>query len=85
MASFDTNELNRTERAERSYPMSARNNAPAWIAGIVVVAAIVIGAFVYETRGTHESVAPTATHEMTQTPLPPPVNPAPPPEPAKPQ
>jgi hypothetical protein len=60
----------------------AKSHTTAWVAGIVVVAAIIIGAFVYESRGTHESVTPAPTHEMTQ---PPPVNPAPPPEPAKPQ
>jgi hypothetical protein len=41
MASF--HELNRTERAERSYPMYVRNNTPAWIAGIVIVLAAVAG------------------------------------------
>ena len=61
----------------------ARNtNSSAWIVGMFVLAAIVIGVVVYETRGTHESVAPTATHEMTTTP--PPVNPPPSPEPVKP-
>ncbi|MFZ0676848.1 hypothetical protein [Candidatus Binatus sp.] len=57
------------------------NNTPVWIGGIIVVA-IIIGAFVYEARGTHETVAPTATHEMTTTP--PPVNSPSSPEPAKP-
>ena len=40
MASF--HELNRTERAERSYPMYVRNNTAAWIAGIVIVLAAVM-------------------------------------------
>jgi hypothetical protein len=70
MATFDR------ENATRNKTMEIRDrtgsNAPAWIAGLVIVAAIVIGAVVYEFRGTHESVAPTATHETTQ-----PVNPAP--------
>ena len=80
MASF--HELNRTERAERSYPMSAPNNAPAWIAGIVIVVAI-IGLFSYGsgTWGTHHSMMTAPTHEMT---TPPPVNPAPPPDATKP-
>ena len=53
-----------------------------WIASIGVLAVIVIGAYGYKSGmwGSHESVAPAPTHEMTQ---PPPVNPAPPPEPAK--
>jgi hypothetical protein len=60
-----------------------KTNTPAWIASIGVLAVIVIGAYGYESGmwGSHESVAPAPTHEMTQ---PPPVNPAPPPEPAKP-
>jgi hypothetical protein len=80
MAAFDRDNVTRNE----ALGIPTRSHTTAWIAGIVVVAAIVIGAFVYESRGTHESLAPTATHEMTQTP-PPSVNPAPPPEPAKPQ
>jgi hypothetical protein len=49
------------------------SNAPAWIVGIVILAAIVIGVFVYESRGNSETAAPTtAAHETTQ-----PVNPAP--------
>ena len=80
MASF--HELNRTERAERTYPMYVRNNTPAWIAGIVALAAI-IGVFTYESGfwGTHPSPMTTPTHEMT---APLPVNPAPPPDSTKP-
>jgi hypothetical protein len=76
MASF--HELNRTERAERSYPMYVWNTTPAWIAGIVIVLAAVLGAFTYHSGswGTHPS--PTTT--PTQMTAPPPVNPAPPPE-----
>jgi hypothetical protein len=69
MATFDR------ETATRNEALGIRDrssNAPAWIAGLVILAAIVIGVFVYESRGTHESVAPTATHETTQ-----PVNPTP--------
>ena len=78
MASF--HELNRTERAERSYPMSGANHAPAWIAGVVLVA--IIGLFSYGSGpwGTHRNVTITLTHEMTA----PPVTPAPPPDSTKP-
>ena len=37
-------ELNRAERAERSYPKPVRNNAPAWLAFFVGLA-VVIGVF----------------------------------------
>ena len=76
--SFNRDNVTRNE----TLGIPAKSHTTAWVAGIVVVAAIVIGAFVYESRGTHESVAPTATHEMTTTP--PPVNPPPSPEPVKP-
>jgi len=84
MAAFDRDNVTRNETL--GIP-ARKTNTPAWIAGIVVVAVVVLGAYGYESGiwGTHESVIPTATHEMTQTPPPPPVNPAPPPEPAKPQ
>jgi hypothetical protein len=77
MAAYD-----RVKSRDETLGIPARKtNTPAWIAGIVVVAVVVIGAFVYESRGTHETVAPAPTHEIT---TPPPVNPAPPPEPTKP-
>jgi hypothetical protein len=80
MASF--HELNRAAEAERSYPMSTPNRAPVWIGGVVIVVAI-IGVFSYESGGwgSHRSVTPTPTHEIT---APPPVNPAPPPDSPKP-
>jgi hypothetical protein len=62
--------------------MYVPNDTPTWMTGIVILAAIIMGTFMFEDSGTHESVAPTATHEMSQPQ--PPVNPAPPPEPAKP-
>ena len=67
----------------RSYPMSASNDTPAWIAGIVIVVAI-IGLFAYGSGnwGRDPGVITMPTHEMTQ-PAPPPVDPAPPPEPRK--
>ena len=88
MAAFDRDDVTGNRqftndlRPDRGFPTSVRTNAPAWIAGVVIVAAL-IGVFVYESgnRATHPSVAPTPTHEMT---APPPVNPAPPPEPPKP-
>lgn len=76
MAAFDRV----TSRNETLGIPAKTSRTPAWIAGVVVVVAI-IGVFAYESRGTHESVAPAPTHEMTQ---PPPVNPAPPPEAPKP-
>jgi hypothetical protein len=84
MAAFDRDNVTRNETL--GIP-ARKTNTPAWIAGIVVLAVVLLGAYGYESGmwGTHESVTPTATHEMTQTPPPPPVNPAPPPEPAKPQ
>ena len=69
MATFDR------ENATRNEALGIRDrssNAPAWIAGLVILAAVVIGAVVYESRGTHETTEPTATHETT-----PPANPAP--------
>ena len=80
MAAFDRDNV---PSRNETLGIPTRSHAPAWVAGIVVVGAIIIGVsvFVYESRGTHESAAPTATHEMT---TPPPVNPAPPPEPTKP-
>jgi hypothetical protein len=81
MAAFDRDNV---PSRNETLGIPTRSHTPAWIAGIVVVGVVVIGAFIYESRGTHESVTPTATHEMTTTPPPSPVNPAPPPEPTKP-
>ncbi len=59
-------ELNRAERAERSYPKPVRNNAPAWLAFFVGLA-VVIGVFanwrLRQDGGTHQSVAPAPTQE----------------------
>jgi hypothetical protein len=87
MAAFDRDDVTGNAqfrndlRPDRGFPASVRSNAPAWIAGIVIVVAL-IGAFAYESgnSGT-QSVTTPPTHEMTQ---PPPVNPAPPPDSPKP-
>ena len=71
-------------RPKNRFAMYVLNDAPTWMTGIVIIAAIIMGTFMFEDNSTQQRVAPTATHEMTQTP-PPSVNPAPPPEPAKPQ
>jgi hypothetical protein len=68
-------------RPKHSFSMYVPNDAPTWMTGIVILAAIIMGTFMFEDSGTHQSVAPAPTQEITQ---PPPVNPAPPPEPAKP-
>jgi hypothetical protein len=83
MAAFDRDDRNTDLRQERSYPMSARDHTPAWIAGVVIVAAI-IGLFAYGNGAwrTHPSVGTTPpTHQTT---APPPVAPAPPPDSTKP-
>ena len=57
MAIFDRDDLSGNDmRPERGYPSDVRNKAPAWIAGIVIVAAI-IGVFAYEFP---QSGSPTA-------------------------
>ena len=56
-------ELNRAERAERSYPKPVWNNAPAWLAFFVSLV-VVIGVFV------NWSLHPTVqnlTHAVTAT------------------
>ena len=51
MATFDRENVTRNE----ALGTRDRSNAPAWIAGIVIVAAIIIGAVVYESLGNHET------------------------------
>jgi hypothetical protein len=69
-------------RHDRSFLMYIPNDAPTWMTGIVILAAIIMGTFMFEDSGTHQSVAPAPTKkEITQ---PPPVNPAPSPDLAKP-
>ena len=58
-------ELNRAERAERSYPKPVRNSAPAWFAFFVSLA-VVIGVFAnwhFHTEPTNVTHAVTATAE----------------------
>jgi hypothetical protein len=59
-------ELNRAERAERSYPKPVRNNTPAWLAFFVSLA-VVIGVFANwhfrHTEPTNVTHAVTATAE----------------------
>ena len=70
MASF--HELDRTEKAERSYPIYVRNNTPVWIAGVVIVLAALTGAFTYNSGywGAHPSAMTTPTPPISATPPP---------------
>jgi hypothetical protein len=59
-------ELNRAERAERSYPKPVRNNAPEWIAGVILGA--IIGIVAYESaHGTRADAA--STRDVAQVPV----------------
>ena len=49
MANFDKDDLGNEMRPERGYPSEVQNKAPVWIAGIVIVVAI-IGVVAYESR-----------------------------------
>jgi hypothetical protein len=57
-------ELNRAERAERSYPKPVRNNSPAWLAFFVALA-VVIG--VFANWRFHPTVPTNLTHAATAT------------------
>jgi hypothetical protein len=74
MGAFDRYINRPDQRVERSYPMSVRTNAPAWFA-VFAALAVLIGVLAYH---------PRVTTTPTQRASPPLVNPAPPPEPAKP-
>lgn len=43
------------------------NDAPTWMTGIVIIAAIIMGTFMFEDSSTHQSVAPPQSHEITIT------------------
>jgi hypothetical protein len=77
MAIFDRDDLSDNDvRPERGYPSDVRSNAPAWIAGIVIVAAI-IGVFAYESGNSGARNSPAQTHDVAPAPAPS-VLPAPP-------
>ena len=70
MAIFDRDDLSGNDmRPERGYLSDARSKAPAWIAGIVIVAAI-IGVFAYESRNSGARHAPAQTHDVAPAPAP---------------
>ena len=86
MAIFDRDDLSGNDmRPERGYPSDVRSKAPAWIAGIVIVAAI-IGVFAYESGNSGARHAPEQTHDVSPAPVPSvvPAPPAAPESPAKP-
>jgi hypothetical protein len=78
------NRDNATGRNE-TLGIPTRSHTPAWIAGVGVLAVIVLGAYGYESGmwGTHAGIDTAPTRDVTQVPAP--VNPAPSPDPAKPQ
>jgi hypothetical protein len=62
-------------RHVHSYPKPVRNNAPAWIAGVILGA--IIGIFAYESaHGTRAGIDTAPTRDVTQVPAPPASNPA---------
>ena len=86
MAIFDRDDLSGNDvRLERGYLSDIRSNAPAWIAGIVIVAAI-IGVFAYASSNPSAHRAPAQTHDVAPAPAPSviPAPPAAPNSPAKP-
>jgi hypothetical protein len=86
MAIFDRDDLSGNDmRPERGYPSDVGSKAPAWIAGIVIVAAI-IGVFAYESSNSGAHRAPAQTHDVAPAPAPSviPAPPAAPESPAKP-
>ena len=42
------------------------NDAPTWMTGIVILAAAMMGTFMFADSGTHERVASAPTQEITQ-------------------
>ena len=49
-----------------SFLMYIPNDAPTWMTGIVMFAAIIMGTFMYEDSRSHRSVAPAPIEEITQ-------------------
>jgi hypothetical protein len=68
MTSFQ--ELKRSGRAERSYPTYARDRTPAWIAGLIALAAI-SGLLVYEAGWITQKDAAAVLSPAATTVLPP--------------
>ena len=68
MISF--HELKRSGRAERSYPTYVRDRTPAWIAGLVALAAV-SGLLVYEAGWITQKDAGAALSPAATTALPP--------------
>jgi len=58
----------RPENVGPKLAMYVPNDAPTWMTGIVIIAAIIMGTFMFEDSSTHQSVAPAQTHEVTITP-----------------
>ena len=75
MTSFDRED--ETTR-NRTLGIPTRTNNTPWIAGIVILAVIVLGGYAYETGmwGTHDNVAPAVIHETTTAPMSPAPSPA---------
>ena len=83
MANFDQDDLGNEMRPERGYPSEVQNKAPVWIAGIVIVVAI-IGVVAYESGNPLTHRTTVQTQDVSPQPLAP-KPPAPPePPPAKP-
>ena len=61
-------DLDRPTDMRPKLSMYVPNDAPTWMTGIVIIAAIIMGTFMFEDNSTQQRVAPTATHEITTTP-----------------
>jgi hypothetical protein len=48
--------------------MYVPNDAPTWMTGIVIIAAIIMGTFMFEDNSTQQSVAPAPTQKETMQP-----------------
>jgi hypothetical protein len=54
-------------RPKNRFVMYVLNDAATWMTAIVIFAAIAMGIFMFEDSGTHQTVAPAQTHEITIT------------------